>query len=92
MTLLKNGSLPGQKNKILPLKINSLKIYVKNIDSSYGAKYGTVVSKPSEANIAIIRLSTPWYPVASDIPMAQMFHHGDLDFKGIAKRQHHANT
>jgi beta-glucosidase len=85
MTLLKNGSLPGKQNKILPLAINSLKIFIKNIDSAAAAKYGTVVSQPSEADIAIIRLSTPWYPVASDIPMAQMFHHGDLDFKGKQK-------
>jgi beta-glucosidase len=85
MTLLKNGSLPGKQNKILPLAINSLKIFIKNIDSATAAKYGTVVSQPSEADLAIIRLSTPWYPVASNIPMAQMFHHGDLDFKGKQK-------
>ncbi|HVX24787.1 MAG TPA: glycoside hydrolase family 3 C-terminal domain-containing protein, partial [Parafilimonas sp.] len=40
---------------------------------------------PKDADIAIIRLKTPWYPVQSDIPMAQMFHHGDLDFKGTKK-------
>lgn len=85
ITLLKNSNLPGQQNKILPLKINSLKIYVKNIDSATASKYGTVVRKPSDADIAIIRLSTPWYPVASDIPMAKIFHHGDLDFKGKQK-------
>ncbi|MDE3182520.1 MAG: glycoside hydrolase family 3 C-terminal domain-containing protein [Bacteroidota bacterium] len=79
ITLLKND-----KN-ILPLKSGSLKIYVKDIDSATAAKYGTVVEKPSEADIAIIRLSTPWYPVKSDIPMAKMFHHGDLDFKGLQK-------
>ncbi len=79
ITLLKND-----KN-ILPLKTGSLKIYVKNIDSSVAAQYGTVVNKPSEADIAIIRLSTPWYPVKSDIPMAKMFHFGDLDFKGLQK-------
>ena len=79
ITLLKND-----KN-ILPLKTGSLKIYVKDIDSATAAKYGTVVEKSSEADIAIIRLSTPWYPVKSDIPMAKMFHHGDLDFKGLQK-------
>ena len=79
ITLLKN------ENKVLPLKTGSLKIYVKDIDSATAAKYGTVVEKPSEADIAIIRLSTPWYPVQSDIPMAKGFHHGDLDFKGLKK-------
>ncbi|MGN6800633.1 MAG: glycoside hydrolase family 3 protein [Ginsengibacter sp.] len=79
ITLLKN------ENKILPLKTGSLKIYVKDIDSTTAAKYGMVVKNPSEADVAIIRLSTPFYPVKSDIPMAQMFHHGDLDFKGLKK-------
>ncbi len=79
ITLLKN------ENKVLPLKTGSLKIYVKDIDSATAAKYGTVVNKPADADIAIIRLSTPWYPVQSDIPMAKGFHHGDLDFKGLKK-------
>jgi beta-glucosidase len=79
ITLLKN------ENKILPLKTGSLKIYVKDIDSTTAAKYGIVVKNPSDADIAIIRLSTPWYPVKSDIPMAKGFHHGDLDFKGLQK-------
>ncbi|MGN6603984.1 MAG: glycoside hydrolase family 3 protein [Ginsengibacter sp.] len=79
ITLLKN------ENKILPLKTGSLKIYVKDIDSTTAAKYGMVVKNPSEADVAIIRLSTPFYPVKSDIPMVQMFHHGDLDFKGLQK-------
>ena len=85
MTLLKNARLPGQEKNVLPLKQNSLKIYVKNIDAKVAAQYGTVVSKPEEADIAIIRLNTPFYPVESPIMMARMFHHGDLDFKGTQK-------
>ena len=79
MTLLKN------ENNVLPLKLNGLKIYVKNIDAKVAAQYGTVVSTPAEADFAIIRLNTPFYPVESPIMMAKMFHHGDLDFKGTAK-------
>jgi len=79
MTLLKND------NNVLPLKQNSLKIYVKNIDAKVTALYGTVVSKPEEADFAIVRLNTPYYPVESPIMMARMFHHGDLDFKGKEK-------
>ena len=79
ITLLKND------NKVLPLKQNSLKIYVQNIDPKVAAQYGTVVDKPQDADIAILRLNTPFYPVESDIPMAKMFHHGDLDFKGTQK-------
>jgi beta-glucosidase len=79
MTLLKN------ENKILPLAQNKLKIYVKNIDPKVASNYGTVVDKPQDADIAILRLNTPFYPVKSPIMMASMFHHGDLDFKGKQK-------
>jgi beta-glucosidase len=79
LTLLKND------NKVLPLRQGPLKIYVKNIDSTVAAKYGTVVNTPKDADMAILRLNTPWYPVKTDIPLAKMFHHGDLDFKGTQK-------
>ncbi|CAN5271994.1 glycoside hydrolase family 3 N-terminal domain-containing protein [soil metagenome] len=79
ITLLKND------NKVLPLKQGTLKIYVKNIDAKVAAQYGTVVDKPEDADIAILRLNTPWYAVETDIPMAKDFHHGDLDFKGTQK-------
>ena len=79
MTLLKN------EGKILPLAQNKLKIYVKNIDPKVAAQYGRVVDKPQEADIAILRINTPFYPVESPITMARMFHHGDLDFKGQQK-------
>ncbi|MBV9962556.1 MAG: glycoside hydrolase family 3 protein [Parafilimonas sp.] len=79
ITLLKND------NKVLPLKQNSLKIYVQNIDAKVAAQYATVVDNPKDADIAILRLKAPWYPVETDIPMAKMFHHGDLDFKGTQK-------
>ncbi len=79
MTLLKND------NKILPLAIGKLKIYVRHIDPKVAAQYGTVVDKPEQADIAILRLNTPFVPVESPIMMARMFHHGDLDFKGKQK-------
>lgn len=80
MTLLKN------EGQILPLK-KGLKIYVKNFDAKVAAQYGTVVDKPEAADIAIIRLKTPWYPVDTQNPMAKGFHHGDLDFKGKEKEE-----
>ena len=79
MTLLKND------NKVLPLATGKLKIYVRNIDPKIAAQYGTVVDKPEQADIAILRLKTPYVPVESPIMMARMFHHGDLDFKGKQK-------
>jgi beta-glucosidase len=79
ITLLKNNA------GVLPLKSGQLKIYIRNIDPKVAAAYGTVVDQPKDADIAIIRLNTAFYPVKSDIPMASMFHHGDLDFKGTKK-------
>jgi len=79
MTLLKND------NKVLPLATGKLKIYVRNVDSAVAAQYGTVVNDPKKADIAILRLKTPYVPVNSPIMLAKMFHHGDLDFKGKQK-------
>ncbi len=78
LTLLKNDQ------HILPLKLKSLKIYVKNLDPKIAAAYGTIVADPRQADIAIIRLQTPNYPIAEAKGnfIAQMFHWGDLDFKG----------
>ncbi|MFB9840997.1 glycoside hydrolase family 3 protein [Mucilaginibacter ginsenosidivorans] len=78
LTLLKNDA------HTLPLAPNKLKIYVKNVDARLAAQYGTVVTDPKGADIAIIRLQTPNYPIpeAKGNFIAQMFHWGDLDFKG----------
>ena len=79
LTLLKND------NQLLPLKASKPKIFIKNIKKEIAAQYGTVVDKPEAADFAIIRANTPWVPVKTDNPMAQGFHHGDLDFKGKEK-------
>ena len=79
MTLLKN------EEKTLPLEPGKWKVYTENMDSATVAKYATVVATPEEADFAVLRLKTPWYPVDTDNPFAKGFHHGDLDFKGEAK-------
>ncbi|NOT74352.1 MAG: glycoside hydrolase family 3 protein [Cyclobacteriaceae bacterium] len=79
LTLLKN------ENNTLPLKEGTLKIYIQDIDPKVAALYGTVVENPKSADIAIIRLRTPWVPFDTKNPMARGFHHGDLDFKGTKK-------
>jgi beta-glucosidase len=76
--LLKN------ENQNLPLR-GSVKVYVENIDKAVAVNYAEVVATPEEANFAILRLNTPWYPVESNNPIARDFHHGDLDFKGKEK-------
>ena len=79
-TLLKNEA-------DLPLSKGELNIYAKNCDSTIVAKFGKVVSDPQMADIAIIRLKTPFIPVDTDIPFAKGFHHGDLDFKEPKKTE-----
>jgi beta-glucosidase len=80
MTLLKNEAK-------LPLKIGTLKIYLKNVKPEIAAAYGTIVDSPEKADIAIIRLNTPWVPFETQNPFARGFHHGDLDFKGKDKEE-----
>ncbi|HEY3406070.1 MAG TPA: glycoside hydrolase family 3 N-terminal domain-containing protein [Ohtaekwangia sp.] len=82
-TLLKNDKLKGKK--VLPLASGKLKIYVQNVKPEVAAQYGKVVSRPEDADVAIIRLKTPWYPVETQNFFAKTFHHGDLDFKGAKK-------
>ena len=78
MTLLKN------EDHILPLQ-GRPKIYVKNIDPSVASQYAELAASPGEADLAIIRLDTPWVPVETRNSFARDFHHGDLDFKDPAK-------
>lgn len=84
MTLLKNGSVDAAA---LPLPIETLKVYVEGIDSSAVSEYAVIADSPQEADVAILRIETPWYPVESDNTFAQGFHHGDLDFKGERKQE-----
>lgn len=79
MTLLKN------EENTLPLQQGKWKVYVENMDKDIVAKYATVVDSPEEADFAILRLKTPWYPVETQNFFAKSFHHGDLDFKGEEK-------
>lgn len=81
MTLLKNDQ------STLPLTQKQLKVYIENIDSATVANYAKIVTTPEEADFAIIRLNTPWYPAETDVPFAKGFHHGDLNFKGDKKQQ-----
>lgn len=76
MTLLKN------EDELLPLNRDvSPKLFVKNIDAETAGAYGEIVATPEEAELAILRLDTPWVPVDTPNQFARGFHHGDLDFK-----------
>ena len=80
MTLLKNN------DDVLPLQ-GQPKIFVQNMDAEVVAKYAQVVDAPDEADLAILRLDTPWIPIDTKNEFARSFHHGDLDFKAEAKAE-----
>ncbi len=83
MTLLKNGVVDNKP--LLPLARFTLKVYVQGADPAPFKTYAAIVDDPEEADFAIVRLNTPWYPVATENPIARTFHHGDLDFKDPEK-------
>lgn len=78
IVLLKND-MKGDSTFVLPLA-GKPKIYVENIDATVAAGYGVVVDSLNDADIAILRLQTPWEPRSGNFIEA-MFHQGHLDFK-----------
>jgi beta-glucosidase len=81
IVLLKNGETAGKKT--LPLD-GRPKIYIENMDREVASRYADVVEKPEEADLAILRLPTPWRPLSRSF-LERIFHQGDLDFKGEEK-------
>ena len=82
IVLLKNGERGG--GKALPLQ-GKPKIYVEGIHPEAAGQYGQVVANVEEAEVAILRLSTPFQTRAG--LLESIFHAGDLDFKGEEKER-----
>ena len=76
MVLLKNDSI--NLNPVLPLP-EGIKLYVEQIDKELASKYGLIVDSPEEADVALIRLETPWEE--RDGLVEQLFHQGSLTFQ-----------
>ncbi len=75
IVLLKNG-IPRNPT-VLPLQAKP-KLYIENLAPQEAARYGEVVSTPEEAEIAILRLSTPYERRKGFLE--RYFHAGKLDF------------
>ncbi|MGW2283016.1 glycoside hydrolase family 3 protein [Streptomyces sp. NPDC001770] len=71
-TLLKNDSA------ILPLSSDRPKLYVRDVAEDVAALYGDVVGDPSDADFAVLRLTTPYDPRPGGFE--SFFHSGRLDF------------
>ncbi|MDR0481604.1 MAG: glycoside hydrolase family 3 protein [Cellulomonadaceae bacterium] len=68
----------ANKQNTLPLA-HVGKVYVEGIDPEIASRLGTVVTDPAEADLAIVRLSTP-FDQRNDLFLEAMFHQGSLDF------------
>ena len=59
LVLLSNKPVPAVGNRpILPIS-RPMRLYVEGIDPSVARNYGTVVSSPSRADVAVLRLVSP---------------------------------
>lgn len=76
LTLLTNTN-DGAGTPTLPFA-RGLRLYVEGIDPEVAAAYGTVVSDPSEADVAVLRIQAP-YEERPTI-FENFFHAGSLDF------------
>lgn len=74
-TLLQNTEVDGEP--LLPLS-RSIRLYVEGIDQQVAAQYATVVDDPSQADVAALRLQTPFE--VREGPIASHFRAGSLEF------------
>jgi beta-glucosidase len=84
IVLLKNDTT--ENGKVLPLQ-QGLKIYIKGIDPVKAGKFGVVVEKPEQADVAIIRLKAPSQHLKGTGMMGKFISGGDLDFKKKEKAE-----
>jgi len=75
-TLLKNGRA-GDAGLVLPLR-EGTRIFCLGLDADEAARYGQVVERPGDADVALVRLQAPFEMRASGLE--RFFHAGSLDF------------
>ncbi len=81
IVLLKNDATDA--GPTLPLS-GRPKVYIENIDARAMGQYAQVVEMPEEADVAILRLKTPYRPMGRGF-LEKIFHQGDLDFEAEEK-------
>jgi beta-glucosidase len=81
IVLLKNGQTA--QGAFLPLA-GRPKVYVENVDRQAVSLYADVVETPQEADLATLRLRTPYRPIGRGF-LESLFHQGDLDFEAGEK-------
>jgi beta-glucosidase len=82
MVLLKNAELPDG-GRVLPLQ-GRPRLYLEHVARDVAARYGEIVARPDEADVAIVRASSPFEPRGG--LFERIFHAGgDLDFAAEEK-------
>lgn len=76
VTVLANTEVPG--GLMLPLR-EGLKLYVEGVHPDIAGEFGTVVTDPREADVAIVRLKAP-FEERNSYFLEQWFHAGSLEF------------
>jgi beta-glucosidase len=70
------------KGRILPLHRATERVYLHNVDRAAAERHGfTVVDRPQDADVAIVRTSTPYERLHPGYFFGSRQHEGDLDFK-----------
>ncbi|MEV0193868.1 glycoside hydrolase family 3 N-terminal domain-containing protein [Kitasatospora purpeofusca] len=59
--------------------LTGTRLYVEGVDPAVAARYGTVVDRPEDADLAVLRLATP-YEKREGL-LEQAFHSGSLEFE-----------
>ena len=80
VVLLKN------EGDLLPLN-GRPKLYVENIKPETAELYADLVDDPQQADLAILRLGTPYEKPRGKGFLERFFHQGDLDFKSPEKER-----
>ncbi|MFE0801212.1 glycoside hydrolase family 3 protein [Streptomyces sp. NPDC058812] len=66
------------RDRTLPVTPERPKLYAEGVDATVAARYGDVVGDPADADLAVLRLHTPYEQ--RDNRFESLFHSGRLDF------------
>lgn len=83
IVLLKNS--PTAAGKTLPVQ-GRPRLYLENVSAETAADFGEVVADPAQADLAVLRLKTPYEP-RDRYFLERMFHAGSLEFSEAEKER-----
>lgn len=86
VTVLADGGVGGS-SPLLPLTDgHSTRIYVEGMSKHAAQTLGTVVDRPEDADVAVVRLAAPYEP-RNDLLFESLFHQGSLEYRpGLLSR------